>query len=71
MAAYQDALQQTSRKYAPWYAIPADDKKFMRRTVADILVRTLESMDLKMPEATKQQKADMKTALRELEREKS
>ncbi|MCA9614568.1 MAG: hypothetical protein KC586_17550, partial [Myxococcales bacterium] len=26
MAAYEEALNQTSRPWAPWYAIPADDK---------------------------------------------
>ena len=42
MAAYEDALNETSRPWAPWYAIPADNKRFMRRTVADIVLKTLE-----------------------------
>lgn len=49
MAAYEDALNQTSKPWAPWYAIPADSKSFMRMTVADILLRTLQSLDLKYP----------------------
>jgi len=49
MKAYQDALNATSRSWAPWYAIPADDKPFMRACVADIIVRKLESLDLKYP----------------------
>ncbi len=48
--AYEDALQATSRPWAPWYAIPADDKPFMRMTVADLVVRTLESLGLAYPE---------------------
>ncbi len=49
MEAYEAALNATSRKYAPWYAIPADDKPFMRATVADIVARTLEGLDLTYP----------------------
>lgn len=49
MAAYQSALRATSRPWAPWYAIPADDKAFMRMTVAKILRRTLESLDITYP----------------------
>lgn len=50
MDAYQDALNATSRPHAPWYAIPADDKPFMRLQVATILRDTLESLDLAYPE---------------------
>ena len=55
MAAYEDALNATSRPHAPWYAIPADSKSFMRMTVADIIVRTLKSLDLKYPKLGKEQ----------------
>ena len=49
MRAYEDALRATSRPWAPWYAIPADDKPFARAAVADILVRTLRSLGLREP----------------------
>jgi len=48
--AYEEALAATSRPWAPWYAVPADDKRFMRMTVADVVLRTLESLDLEYPE---------------------
>jgi PPK2 family polyphosphate:nucleotide phosphotransferase len=48
--AYGSALAATSRPWAPWYAIPADDKHDMRTAVADIVFRTLERMDLAFPE---------------------
>jgi PPK2 family polyphosphate:nucleotide phosphotransferase len=48
-AAYQDALAATSRRWAPWYAIPADSKPYMRLRVADILVRSLRSLGLAYP----------------------
>ncbi len=49
MAAYQDALNATSRSWAPWYAIPADDKPFMRMCVAEIIVNTLKKLNLSYP----------------------
>ncbi|NOX27940.1 MAG: polyphosphate kinase 2 family protein [Gammaproteobacteria bacterium] len=49
MVAYQDALNETSRPWAPWYAIPADDKRVMRIKVAEIVAQALESLDLKYP----------------------
>lgn len=49
MRAYEDALNATSRPWAPWYAIPADDKPYMRARVAETVVQTLESIGLKYP----------------------
>jgi PPK2 family polyphosphate:nucleotide phosphotransferase len=49
MAAFEDALNQTSRPGAPWYAIPADNKPFMRLEVARIVQQTLESLGLDFP----------------------
>jgi PPK2 family polyphosphate:nucleotide phosphotransferase len=50
MRAYEEALNATSRPWAPWYAIPADDKRFMRATVAQIVVARLQQLDLRYPE---------------------
>ncbi len=58
MQAYEDALKATSRPWAPWYAIPADNKPFMRRSVADIIVRNLEKLDLKYPQVGSEKLAD-------------
>jgi len=49
MAAYADALAFTSRPWAPWYAIPADDKAYMRWQVARIVRKTLEKMSPEYP----------------------
>lgn len=56
MKAYQAALNATSRPWAPWYAIPADNKPYMRLCVADILVKTLSSLRLSYPVVTKARK---------------
>ena len=52
MSAYEDALKVTSRPWAPWYAIPADDKPFMRLQVAEIVVDNLKKLGLSYPEVT-------------------
>jgi PPK2 family polyphosphate:nucleotide phosphotransferase len=49
MKAYDEAIRETSRSWAPWYAIPADNKTYMRVTVADILVRSLKQLGLRYP----------------------
>jgi PPK2 family polyphosphate:nucleotide phosphotransferase len=60
MDAYQAALNETSRPWAPWYAIPADSKSFMRRTVAEIIVETLQRLPLRYPEVGADALAEMK-----------
>lgn len=64
MQAYEDALNETSRPWAPWYAIPADSKPYMRAAVADIIVRTMTAMDLRYPVSDEAQLASFE-ALRE------
>lgn len=53
MTAYEDALNATSRPWAPWYAIPADDKLYMRMAVAETIVETLKSLKLSYPKVSK------------------
>ena len=60
MHAYEEALRATSRPWAPWYAIPADDKPFMRLAVAEILRRTLKGMELHYPTIDDVQRAKLK-----------
>ncbi|HKJ27869.1 MAG TPA: PPK2 family polyphosphate kinase, partial [Anaerolineales bacterium] len=50
MHAYEEMLKATSRPWAPWYAIPADNKPYMRRTVAELVVQNLKSLDMHYPE---------------------
>ncbi len=56
MAAYERALNETSRPWAPWFAIPADDKRTMRAMVATIVVDALKGLDLQYPELPKAEK---------------
>jgi PPK2 family polyphosphate:nucleotide phosphotransferase len=47
--AYEDMLRKCSKKHAPWYVIPANEKWFRNLAVSQILCDTLEGMDLKFP----------------------
>lgn len=49
MHAYEEAIRATSRPWAPWYAIPADNKPQMRLAVAEIVVGTLKKLGLRYP----------------------
>lgn len=69
MAAYQAMLRTTSKAWAPWYAIPADSKPFMRRTVAEIVVDTLARLPLVYPQPSDEDRAAMERIRRELEAE--
>lgn len=57
MTAYEAAINATSRPWAPWYAIPADDKPFMRLCVAEITVQRLKKLKVKYPTVGAREKA--------------
>lgn len=62
MSAYEDALNATSRPWAPWYAIPADSKPYARACVAEIIVSALESVGLEYPQPTTEDRATFDAA---------
>lgn len=49
MAAYEDAIKNTSSKKAPWHIIPADRKWFAHLLASEIIVKTLEDLKLAYP----------------------
>jgi hypothetical protein len=70
MEAYQDALGETSRAFAPWYAIPADSKPFMRATVANIVRRAVENLDPQFPEPDAEEAKEQRRVAQRLRGEK-
>lgn len=66
MQAYEDALAETSRPWAPWYAIPADSKSYMRMTIAQIVVETLEEMDMDYPKLSAIERRKLKEMRKQL-----
>ena len=59
MHAYQEALNATSRPWAPWYAIPADNKAYMRTVVAKTIVETLKNHAPTYPVVSKKRRAEL------------
>lgn len=57
MRAYEDAINATASREAPWYVIPADKKWFARLLISEIVVRQLEKLDPRYPEVGEEQKA--------------
>lgn len=51
MAAFEDALSETSTEAAPWYVVPADKKWYRNIVIAETIVNTLESLNLEFPDA--------------------
>lgn len=49
--AYQDMLERTSSKRAPWYVIPSNHKWFRNLAVSRIVADTMEDMGLTLPRA--------------------
>ncbi len=66
MTAYEKMLGATSSKASPWYVIPSDHKWFARVAVADILVRELESLDLRYPKLSAEQRAQLSRLKKQL-----
>jgi PPK2 family polyphosphate:nucleotide phosphotransferase len=51
-AAYEDAIRKCSTAWGPWYVVPANKKWYRNYAVSQILVETLEELDMKFPPAT-------------------
>ncbi|HZB43232.1 MAG TPA: hypothetical protein VE487_19835, partial [Ilumatobacter sp.] len=49
MGAYEDAITATSTEWAPWYVIPADNKRVMQAMTVSVIVDTIHSLDLQWP----------------------
>lgn len=51
MEAYEEVINRTATPKAPWYVIPADDKKNMRLIVSQLILEKLKSLPMQYPEA--------------------
>jgi len=67
--AYEDMLNNTTSKFAPWYVIPADYKWFARALVADIITTSILSLGIKYPVVDDEKLQKIEEAKRKLEAE--
>jgi PPK2 family polyphosphate:nucleotide phosphotransferase len=66
MRAYEECLSATSTSEAPWYVVPADDKENARLIVSQILLDTLEDLNLSLPGATKERRRELLSIRKQL-----
>jgi PPK2 family polyphosphate:nucleotide phosphotransferase len=62
MEAYEEMIQETATKDAPWRVVPADNKWFTRVVVAAAVVETLADLDLGYPKVGKDKLKELATA---------
>jgi polyphosphate kinase 2 (PPK2 family) len=70
MKAYEEAISETSKEHAPWFVIPADQKWFARVAAIQIIIETLEKMNLQYPTLSEEERAGLDDAKKQLESEK-
>ncbi|WP_136468414.1 PPK2 family polyphosphate kinase [Flagellimonas onchidii] len=67
---YEEAINKTSKEHAPWFVIPADNKKSARVIVASILLEALKKYkDIEEPELDDEIKSNLENFKKELEKE--
>jgi PPK2 family polyphosphate:nucleotide phosphotransferase len=66
MGAYEEMIQETATKEAPWYVVPADNKWFTRVVVAGAVIETLDSLDLAYPKVDEGKLKELAAAKKKL-----
>lgn len=69
--AYEQAINNTSTKHAPWYVIPADQKWFARYLVSEAILKVLEKINPQYPTLSKEQQDQLQVYKQALENEKT
>jgi polyphosphate kinase 2 (PPK2 family) len=65
MEAYEDMIQNTATKHAPWYVVSADNKWFTR-VVAAAVIEALSSLDLHYPKVSEDKLKELAAAKKTL-----
>ncbi|HXE33396.1 MAG TPA: polyphosphate kinase 2 family protein [Verrucomicrobiae bacterium] len=68
--AYEEVIENTATKHAPWYVVPADNKWYTQLIVASAIITTLEELDLSFPDVDKEKKKELRSARESLLHEK-
>jgi PPK2 family polyphosphate:nucleotide phosphotransferase len=60
MEAYENCLGNTGTSYAPWYVVPADDKKNARLIISEIILETFKHLKMAYPKASTERRRELK-----------
>ena len=69
--AYEEMVQNTATKRAPWYLIPADNKWYGRLVIASAIIDALNGLDLKFPDVDEEKKKELEAIQQALLKEKN
>jgi PPK2 family polyphosphate:nucleotide phosphotransferase len=61
MKAYEACLSATSTRHAPWYIVPADDKANTRLIISQIIVDTLEGLNIDYPKLSDEKLKELRS----------
>ena len=64
--AHEEMIQNTARKHAPWFVVPADNKWFTRLIVASAIIEALDELHLSFPDVDKAKKKELEAVRRSL-----
>jgi len=71
MKAYQACISATTLKTAPWYVVPADDKKNSRLIISRIILETFKALNMHYPETDTQRRQELLSIRQQLLKEES
>jgi PPK2 family polyphosphate:nucleotide phosphotransferase len=57
--AYEEMIQNTATKHAPWFVVPADNKWFTQMIVASAIIEALDDLDLAFPDVDKAKEKEL------------
>jgi PPK2 family polyphosphate:nucleotide phosphotransferase len=57
--AYEEMVQNTATKRAPWYVVPADNKWYGRVVIASAIIEALHGLNLQFPDVDKAKKKEL------------
>ena len=59
MSAYEECFGATNTREAPWCIVPADDKENARLIVSQIILDTLNGLEMTYPEVSAQRRREL------------
>lgn len=68
MTAFEECLGETSTRDTPWYVVPADDKKNARLIISQIIIDTLEGLDMAYPKTDAKRRRELHAIRKEPEK---
>jgi PPK2 family polyphosphate:nucleotide phosphotransferase len=66
--AYEECIGATSTSNSPWYVVPADDKENARLIISQVVLDTLEGLDMAYPKTSPERRSELHSIRKQLEK---